>query len=198
MYIKNPPYVDKNRDEVRVTPIENILAAKELLENNRTPAALDTVVKLMSKALVQQEKATSSRRLASGAALCRSSAVTKHQGDDYDGTRPDNESCTGSTEVQRREARNRNDAIPVSSEDRPHGKNPQRYPSHPQDEAAPRHKTNMPPPKHKTFNIPKGGIVIRENKGRKGQSRDAGRIDEPPRRKASRDGNIGGFRVARE
>jgi hypothetical protein len=60
MYIKNPTYVDKNRDEVRATPIENILAAKELLENNQSPAALETAVKLMTKALVQQEKATSS------------------------------------------------------------------------------------------------------------------------------------------
>jgi hypothetical protein len=60
IYIKNLPYMDKNRDVVRATPMENIVAAKELLENNRTPAALDTVVKLMSKALVQQEKATSS------------------------------------------------------------------------------------------------------------------------------------------
>jgi hypothetical protein len=34
MYIKNLPYVDKNRDEVRATPIENIVAAKELLEHN--------------------------------------------------------------------------------------------------------------------------------------------------------------------
>jgi hypothetical protein len=34
MYIKNLPYMDKNRDEVRATPIENIVAAKELLENN--------------------------------------------------------------------------------------------------------------------------------------------------------------------
>jgi hypothetical protein len=34
MYIKNPPYVDKNRDEVRSTPIKNIMAVKELLENN--------------------------------------------------------------------------------------------------------------------------------------------------------------------
>jgi hypothetical protein len=34
IYIKNPPYVDKNHDEVRATPIENIVAAKELLENN--------------------------------------------------------------------------------------------------------------------------------------------------------------------
>jgi hypothetical protein len=58
MYIKNPPYVDKNRDEVRATPIENIVGAKELLENNRSPAAMETSVKLMTKALVQ-EKATS-------------------------------------------------------------------------------------------------------------------------------------------
>jgi hypothetical protein len=74
MYTKNLPYMDKNHDEVRATPVENIVAAKELLENNRTP--LDTVVKLMSKALVQQEKATSSRRLASNAALCVSSSVS--------------------------------------------------------------------------------------------------------------------------
>jgi hypothetical protein len=60
MYIKNPPYVDKNRDEVRATPVENIVAAKELLEHNKRPAALETVVKLMTKALVQREKAMSS------------------------------------------------------------------------------------------------------------------------------------------
>jgi hypothetical protein len=58
MYIKNLPYVDKNRDEVRATPVENIVAAKELLEHNKSPAALETAVKLMTKALVQQEKAT--------------------------------------------------------------------------------------------------------------------------------------------
>jgi hypothetical protein len=68
MYIKNPPYVD-NRDEVRATPIENIVATKELLEHNKSPAALETAVKLMTKALVQQEKATSSRRLESNPAL---------------------------------------------------------------------------------------------------------------------------------
>jgi hypothetical protein len=53
MYINNLPYVDKNRDEVRATPIENIMATKELLENNQSPAALETAVKLMTKALVQ-------------------------------------------------------------------------------------------------------------------------------------------------
>jgi hypothetical protein len=60
MYIKNSPYVDKNHDEVRATPVENIVAAKELLEHNKSPVALETAVKLMTKALVQQEKATSS------------------------------------------------------------------------------------------------------------------------------------------
>jgi hypothetical protein len=98
MYIKNPPYVDKNRDEVRATPIENIMAAKELLEHKKSPAALETAVKLMTKALVQQEKAMSSRRLKSD----------------------------------------------------------------------PRHKTNMLPPKYKTFEVPKGGIVIRDNDGKRG------------------------------
>jgi hypothetical protein len=58
MYIKNPPYMDKNHDEVRATPIENIVAAKEILENNQIPAALEIAVKLMMMALVQQEKAT--------------------------------------------------------------------------------------------------------------------------------------------
>jgi hypothetical protein len=52
MYIKNPPYVDKNRDEVRATPIENIMAAKELLEHNQSLAALETAVRLMTNALV--------------------------------------------------------------------------------------------------------------------------------------------------
>jgi hypothetical protein len=80
MYIKNPPYVDKNRDEVRATPIENIVAAKELLEHNKSPAALEMAVKLMTKALVQQEKATSSRRLKSDPTLCRSSTASKAQG----------------------------------------------------------------------------------------------------------------------
>jgi phage regulator Rha-like protein len=62
MYIKNPPYMDKNCDEVRATLVENIVATKELLENKRTPTTIETTVKLMTKALVQQEKATSSQR----------------------------------------------------------------------------------------------------------------------------------------
>jgi hypothetical protein len=53
MYIKNPPYVDKNHDEVKATPIENIVSAKELLEKNQTLIAMETAVKLMTKALVQ-------------------------------------------------------------------------------------------------------------------------------------------------
>jgi hypothetical protein len=102
MYIKNPPYVDKNRNEVRATPVENIVAAKELLEHNKSPAALETAVKLMTKALVQQEKATLSRRLESDPALCRSSTASKAWGTGNYGTHPDNESHTGSSEVRRR------------------------------------------------------------------------------------------------
>jgi cell division septum initiation protein DivIVA len=178
MYIKNPPYVDKNRNEVRATPIENIVAAKELLENNRSPAALETVVKLMTKALVQQEKATSSRRLESDAAICQSSTASKAWGNGYHGSHANNKSHTGSTEVQRREAHNKADAIPISSDDRPHGKGQQRNPSPPrkaypaygyhQDKVVPRRKTNMPPPKYKTFKIPQGGIVIRDNDDKRG------------------------------
>jgi cell division septum initiation protein DivIVA len=190
MYIKNLPYMDKNCDEVRATPIENIVATKELLENNQSLAALETAVKLMTKALVQQEKATSSQKLKSDAALCRSSTTSKAQGNDIHGARPDNESHTGSSEARRREARNRADAIPISSDDRPHGKGQQRNPSalhknypaygYHQDKAAPRHKSNMPPPKYKTFEIPQGGIVIRDNDGKRGRSHDAGRRDKLP------------------
>jgi hypothetical protein len=153
MYIKNPPYVDKNRDEVRATPIENIVAAKELLEHNKSLAALETAVKLMTKALVQQEKATSSRWLESDPAVCRSSTASKARGAGNYGERPDNESHTGSSEIRRREARNQRHAIPISSDDKPHGKGPQRNPSPPrknypayvyqQDNAAPRHTTKV-------------------------------------------------------
>jgi hypothetical protein len=97
MYIKNPPYVDKSRDEVRATPVENIVATKELLEHNKSPAALETAVKLMTKALVQQEKATSSRWLESDPALCRSSTASKARGTGNYGMCPDNESHTGSS-----------------------------------------------------------------------------------------------------
>jgi hypothetical protein len=164
MYIKNPQYVDKNRDEVRATLIENIVAAKELLENNQSPAALETAVKLMTKTLVQQEKATSSRKLESDAALCRFSTASKARGNGNHGARPNNESHTGSSEARRREAHNRANAIPISSDDRPHGKGQQRNPSPPhknypaygyhQDKAAPRHKSNISSPKYKTFEIP--------------------------------------------
>jgi hypothetical protein len=56
------------------------VAAKELLEHNKSLAALETAVKLMTKALVQQEKATSSRRLESDPVLCRFSTTSKARG----------------------------------------------------------------------------------------------------------------------
>jgi hypothetical protein len=52
MYIKNLPYMDKNHNEARATPVENIVASKELLEHYKSPVALEIAVKLMTKALV--------------------------------------------------------------------------------------------------------------------------------------------------
>jgi hypothetical protein len=43
----------------------------------------------MTKALVQQEKATSSQKLESDPALCRSSTASKAQGNGNHGARPD-------------------------------------------------------------------------------------------------------------
>jgi hypothetical protein len=80
-------------------PVENIVAAKELLEHNKSPATLETAVKLMTKALVQQEKATSSRWLESDLVLSSSSTASKAWGNGNYGTRPDNESHTGSSEI---------------------------------------------------------------------------------------------------
>jgi hypothetical protein len=80
-------------------PVENIVATKELLEHNKSPAALEMAVKLMTKALVQQEKATSSRRLESNPALCRSTTASKAWDTSNYDTCSDNESHTGFSEV---------------------------------------------------------------------------------------------------
>jgi hypothetical protein len=60
--------------------MKHMADAKAILENDRSIVALDLVVKLMSKALVQQERPTTSQRLASDAAMCKSSTATKTQG----------------------------------------------------------------------------------------------------------------------
>jgi hypothetical protein len=174
MYIKNPPYVDKNHDEVRATPIENIVAAKELLENNQSPGDGGKTNDQSIGAAGEGYIITKARIRC---CAMRSSTASKARGNINHGTCPDNESHTRSSEARRREARNRADAIPISSDNRPHGKGQQRNPSPPhknyhaygyhQDKAAPRHKSNMPPPKYKTFEIPHGGIVICDNDGKR-------------------------------
>jgi hypothetical protein len=65
---------------VITTPVENMADAKAILENDISLVALDLVVKLMSKALMQQERPTISHRLASDAVMCKSSTATKTQG----------------------------------------------------------------------------------------------------------------------
>jgi hypothetical protein len=65
---------------VIATPMENMADSKAILQNDRSLVALDLVVKLMSKALVQQERPSTSQRLASDAVMCKSSTTTKNQG----------------------------------------------------------------------------------------------------------------------
>jgi hypothetical protein len=56
--------------------------------------------------------------------LCRSNTASKVWGREYDGARPDNKSRTGSTKIWRTNARNRDDAIPILLDSKPHGKGP--------------------------------------------------------------------------
>src|SRR3954469_22470316 len=66
------PYIDSEGRQVMPTPILNLVVAKTLLEQDRSPAAMEQVYELVSKAVKQQEKATS-QRLESGQAYCQSS-----------------------------------------------------------------------------------------------------------------------------
>src|SRR4051812_25278354 len=149
------PYIDSEGKQVMPTPLLNLAVAKTLLEQDRSPEAAEQVFDLVSKVVKQQEKATS-QRLESDPALCRSSQYKPPR----DGYPQDVGSRTGSSEQRRRDARNRKDAIPISSD---HGERAQpRRPSPPlrsprrQEDYKTHHRTDMPPPKQ-------CGIVIRDN-----------------------------------
>jgi hypothetical protein len=73
------------------------------------------------------------RRLESDPAVCQPNTASKARGDGNHGVRPDNKSHTRSSEARTREARNRANTIPISSDDKPHGKGQQRNPSLPHD-----------------------------------------------------------------
>src|SRR3954471_1912966 len=63
------PYIDSEGRQVMPTPLLNLAVAKTLLEQDRSPEAVDQVYDLVAKAVKQQEKATS-QRLDSDPALC--------------------------------------------------------------------------------------------------------------------------------
>src|SRR3954467_13826405 len=63
------PYIDSEGKQVMPTPLLNLAVAKTLLEQDRSPEAIEQVYDLVAKALKQQEKATS-QRLESDPALC--------------------------------------------------------------------------------------------------------------------------------
>src|SRR3954464_13112316 len=125
------PYIDSEGRQVMPTPLLNLADAKTLLEQDRSPEAMDQVYDLVAKAVKQQEKATS-QRLESDPSLCQSSQYKPPR----DISPLDVESHTGSSERRRRDARNRKDAIPISSN---HGEKAQpRRPSPPP--YSPRHR----------------------------------------------------------
>src|SRR3954471_1971171 len=134
------------------TPLLNLTVAKTLLEQDKSPEAVEQVYDLVAKAVKQQEKATS-QRLESDPVLCRSSQYKPPR----DRSPQDVGSQTGSSERRRRDARNRKDAIPISSDQgeksQPHRPSPPpRSPRYREDPKAHR-RTDMPLPKQ-------GGIVI--------------------------------------
>src|SRR4051812_30205941 len=93
------------------TPLLKLVVSKTLLGKDRSPEAVEQVYDLVAKAVKQQEKATS-QRLESDPALCRSSQYKPPR----DRPPQDVGSQTGSSEQRRRDARNRKDAIPISSD----------------------------------------------------------------------------------
>src|SRR3954468_10116416 len=105
------PYIDSEGKQVMPTPLLNLAVAKTLLEQDRLPEAVDQVYDLVAKAVKQQEKATS-QRLESDLAFCQSSQHKTPR----DRSPLDIGSQTGSSEQRRRDAYNRKDAIPISSD----------------------------------------------------------------------------------
>src|SRR4051812_21133706 len=55
------PYIDSEGKQVMPTPLLNLAVAKTLLEQDRSPEAVEQVYDLVAKAVKQQEKATSKR-----------------------------------------------------------------------------------------------------------------------------------------
>src|SRR3954469_6080071 len=138
------PYIDSEGKQVMPTPLLNLVVAKTLLEQDRSPEAVEQVYDLVAKAVKQQEIATS-QRFESDPVLFRSSQYKQPR----DGSPQDVGSQTGSSEQRRRDARNRKDAIPISSN---HGEKarprrpspPPRSPRRQEDHKA-HHRTDMPP-----------------------------------------------------
>src|SRR3954465_13703874 len=125
------PYIDSEGKQVMLTPLLNLVVAKTLLEQDRSPEAVEQVYDLVDKVVKQQEKATS-QRLESDPALCQSSQCKPPR----DRSPLDVGSQTGSSERRQRDARNRKDAIPISSD---HGETARpRRPSPPP--RSPRHR----------------------------------------------------------
>src|SRR4051812_35925442 len=74
------PYINSEGRQVMPTPLLNLAVAKTLLEQDRSPEALDQVYDLVAKAVKRQEKATS-QSLESDSAFCSPASIIR-QGTD--------------------------------------------------------------------------------------------------------------------
>src|SRR3954466_8952430 len=176
------------------TPLLNLAVSKALLEQDRWPEAVEQVYDLVAKAVKQQEKATS-QRLESDPALCQPSQYKPPR----DKSPLDVRSQMGSSERSRRDARNRKDAIPISSD---HGEKarprrpspPHRSPRHQEDYKS-HHRTDMPPPKQCDIVIRNNAAQTRHDEEHHQGDKSRSHHDPPrptsnrDRREASQEGN---------
>ena len=130
--------------------------AKRILDELQDPTAIAQVKQLLGKAMEQQDRADTSRRLASNPKACMSNARKEKPAAKPDPN--DHYSHTGSTERRRRDARNWKDPIPISSSSaKDKGKAPKYH-------GADKYRYDSPPPRH-TNMPPLGTVVTLETQG---------------------------------
>ena len=164
--VTHEPYVDRAGNTVMPTPKENLAMAVKTLQERKDDAGVEQALKFCAKALEQQEKVETSRKLASDSKDCLSSAG--HGGK----TRPPAQvhSHVGSSE-KRRLGRDADRPIQIHSD--PKGRRSRSPHKHDRRRDVPNiTRPDMPPPKNR-------GVVIYDQ-GQ--QRRDDGNRDDAGKR----------------
>ena len=114
-------YMDSKGREVFKTPLNNIAVTAAFLDDG-SPASIEQAKILVRKALEQQDVVSESKKLASQSNACPSDANLASRANAAEVNQQqappnvDNQSVTGSTQRRRRDARNRQDVIPISDD----------------------------------------------------------------------------------